>query len=54
MRDTADVSGGKPIAVRLQSNSGESAVNPLFAFDDIHGGKIETVIVIFGGTTNNC
>jgi hypothetical protein len=29
MRNTADVTGGKPIAVLLQSISGVSAVNPL-------------------------
>jgi hypothetical protein len=39
MRDTADVTGGKPIAVLLQSISGVSAVNPLVAFYDIHGEK---------------
>jgi hypothetical protein len=41
MRNTADVSGGKPIAVLLQSVSGVSAFNPLAAFYDIHGGKRE-------------
>jgi hypothetical protein len=39
MRITADVTGGKPIAVLLQSTSGVSAINPLVAFYDIHGGK---------------
>jgi hypothetical protein len=29
MRNTADVTGGKPIAVLLQSISGVSAINPL-------------------------
>jgi hypothetical protein len=38
MRNTADVTGGKPIAV-LQSISGVSAINPLVAFYDIHGGN---------------
>jgi hypothetical protein len=33
------VIGGKPIAVFLQSISGISAINPLVAFYDIHGGK---------------
>jgi hypothetical protein len=33
------VTGGKPIAVLLQSISGLSAINPLVAFYDIHGGK---------------
>jgi hypothetical protein len=36
MRNTADV-GGKTIVIRLQSNSGASAINPLVAFYDIHG-----------------
>jgi hypothetical protein len=37
MRNTADVTGGKPIAVLLQSISGVSAINPLVAFYDIYG-----------------
>jgi hypothetical protein len=41
MRNTADVTGGKPIAVWLQSISGVSAINPLVAFYDIQGGKRE-------------
>jgi hypothetical protein len=40
MRNTADVTGGKPIAVLLQSISGVSAISPLVAFYDIRGGKI--------------
>jgi hypothetical protein len=32
MRNTADVTGGKPIAALLQSISGVSAINPLAAF----------------------
>jgi hypothetical protein len=39
MRNTADVTGGKPIADLLQPFSGVSAINPLVAFYDIHGGK---------------
>jgi hypothetical protein len=39
MKNTADVTGGKPIAVLLQSISGVSAINPLVSFYDIHGGK---------------
>jgi hypothetical protein len=39
MRNTADVIGGKPIAVLLQSISSVSAINLLVAFYDIHGGK---------------
>jgi hypothetical protein len=41
LKNTADVTGGKPIAVLLQSISGVSAINPLVAFHDIHGGKRE-------------
>jgi hypothetical protein len=37
MRNTADVTGGKPIAVLLQSISGVNAINPLVAFYDIPG-----------------
>jgi hypothetical protein len=43
MRNTADVTGGKPIAVLLQSITGVSAINPLVAFYDIHGGKREVL-----------
>jgi hypothetical protein len=39
MRNTADVTGDKPIAVLLQSVSGVSAINPLFAFYDMDGRK---------------
>jgi hypothetical protein len=35
--------GGKPIADFLQSISGVSAINPLVAFYDIHGGKREVL-----------
>jgi hypothetical protein len=38
MRNTADVTGGKPIAVLFQSISGVSAINPVVA-SYIHGGK---------------
>jgi hypothetical protein len=37
--NTADVTGGKPIAVLLQSISDVSFVNPLVAFYNIHGRK---------------
>jgi hypothetical protein len=47
MRNTVDVTGGKPIAVLLQSISGVSAINPLIAFYDIHGGKIEVLFFYF-------
>jgi hypothetical protein len=43
MRNTADVTGGKPIAVLLQSISDVNAINPLVAFYDIHGGKREVL-----------
>jgi hypothetical protein len=41
------VTGGKPIAVLLQSISGVSAINPLVAFYDIHGGKREVLFFYF-------
>jgi hypothetical protein len=47
MRNTADVTGGKPITVLLQSISGVSAINPLVAFYDIHGGKREVLFFYF-------
>jgi hypothetical protein len=43
VRNTADVIGGKPIAVLLQSISGVSAINPLVAFYDIREGKREVL-----------
>jgi hypothetical protein len=43
MRNTADVTGGKPIAIILPYISGVSAINPLVAFYDIHGGKREVL-----------
>jgi hypothetical protein len=46
MRNTADVTVGKPIAVLLQSISGVSAINPLVAFYDIHGGKREVLYFV--------
>jgi hypothetical protein len=47
MRNTADVTGGKPIALRSQSISGISAVNPLVAYYDIHGRKREVLFFYF-------
>jgi hypothetical protein len=41
------VTDGKPIAVLLQSISGVSAINPLVAFYDIHGGKREVLFFYF-------
>jgi hypothetical protein len=43
MKNTADVTGGEPIAVLMQSISGVSAINPLVAFYDIHGRKREVL-----------
>jgi hypothetical protein len=47
VKNTADVTGGKPIAILLQSISGVSAINPLVAFYDIHGGKREALFFYF-------
>jgi hypothetical protein len=47
VKNTADVTGGKPIAVLLQSISGVSAINPLVAFYDIYGGKREVLFFYF-------
>jgi hypothetical protein len=46
MSNTVGVTG-KPIAVLLQSISGVSAINPLVAFYDIHGGKREVLFFYF-------
>jgi hypothetical protein len=47
MRNTAEVRGGKPIAVLLQPISGVSAINPLVASYDIHRGKREVLFFYF-------
>jgi hypothetical protein len=47
MRNTADVTGGKPIDDFLQSISGVSAINLLVAFYDIHGEKREVLFFYF-------
>jgi hypothetical protein len=47
MRNTADVTGGKPTAVLLQLISGVRAINPLVTFYDIHGGKREVQLFYF-------
>jgi hypothetical protein len=47
MWNTADVTGGKPIAVLLRSVSGVSAIDPLVTFYDIHGGKERGAILLF-------
>jgi hypothetical protein len=55
MKNTADVTGGKPIAVLLQSISGVSANNPLVAFYDTHGGKRELLFFYsVPDTTRDC
>jgi hypothetical protein len=46
MRNTTDVTDGKPIAVFLQSISGVRAVNPWVAFY-IHGRKREVLFFYF-------
>jgi hypothetical protein len=46
MRNTADVTGGKPTSVLLQPIS---AINPLVAFYDIHGGKIGAILLFCPG-----
>jgi hypothetical protein len=46
-----EVTGGKPIAVLLQSISGVTAINPLVAFYDIHGGKREVLCFYFAPDT---
>jgi hypothetical protein len=47
MKHNADVTGGKPNAVLLQSISGVSVINPLVTFYDIHGGKREVLFFYF-------
>jgi hypothetical protein len=51
MKNTADVTGGKPIAVLLQSISGVTAINPLVAFYGIHAGKREELFFYSGPIT---
>jgi hypothetical protein len=47
MRNTAKVTGGKPIAVWSQSIAGVNAIDPLVAFYDIHGKKREVLFFYF-------
>jgi hypothetical protein len=47
MRNIADVTGGEPIAVLLQSISDVSAINPLVTFYDTHGGMREVLFFYF-------
>jgi hypothetical protein len=45
--NTADVTGGKPIAIWSQSISGVCAFNPLVAVYDIHARQGEVLFFIF-------
>jgi hypothetical protein len=47
MRNTADVTGGKPMAVWLQFISGKNAVNLSVTFYDIHGRKGEALFFCY-------
>jgi hypothetical protein len=47
MRNAADVTGGKPFVVFLQSISGVGAINPLAAFYDLHRGRREVLFFYF-------
>jgi hypothetical protein len=47
MRNAADMTGGKLIAVWSQSISGASAIDPLVAFYDTHGRKREVLFFYF-------
>jgi hypothetical protein len=47
VKNIADVTGGKPIAVLPQSIPGVSAINPLVAFYGIHGRKRELLFFYF-------
>jgi hypothetical protein len=51
MWNTADVAGGKPIAVWSQSISGVRAINSLVALYDIHGRKGEVLFFYSGPDT---
>jgi hypothetical protein len=50
LRNNADLTGGKPIAVLLQSISGVSAINPLVTFYDIHRAKSEELLFFLSPT----
>jgi hypothetical protein len=47
MSNTADMTGGKPIAVRSQSISVLNAINPLVAFYDMNGRKRKVLFFYF-------
>jgi hypothetical protein len=49
MSYTADVTGGKPIAVCSQSISGVNAINSLVALYNIHGRKRGAIILFCPG-----
>jgi hypothetical protein len=51
MRNTIDVTGGKPIAIWLQYMAGVSAINPLVAFYDTNGTKREMLFFYFAPDT---
>jgi hypothetical protein len=53
MRNPADVTGGKLIAILLQSITGVSAINHIVAFYDIHGGKREVLLFYFVQVTRD-
>jgi hypothetical protein len=53
VKNTADVTGGKPIAVLLQCISGVTAINPLVAIYDIHGRKGEVLFYFVPDTTRD-
>jgi hypothetical protein len=47
MKNTADLTGGKPIALWSQSISGVTAINPLVTFYAIHGRNSEVLFFYF-------
>jgi hypothetical protein len=47
VKNTAGVTGGKPIVVLLQYISSVSAIIPLVTFYDIYGGKREVLFFYF-------
>jgi hypothetical protein len=53
MRNTADVTGGKHIAILLQAISGVSAINSLVAFYGIYGGKRVLFFYLVPDTTRD-
>jgi hypothetical protein len=47
------VTGGKPIAILLQSILGVSGINPLGTFYDIHGENREVLVYFVPDTTRD-